>query len=111
MKTSSAKNKGRRACQEVRDLLFKFAPDLKPDDIQVTPSGVTGEDLHLSPAAQEVYPLTIECKNQEKLELWAAIKQSESHAKEGRYPTLFFRRNHSELYVVLKAEHFMKLVR
>lgn len=117
MKTSSCKAKGRRACQEVRELLLQYAQDLKPDDIRVTSSGCTGEDLLLSPAAQEIYPLAIECKNQEALNVWSALKQAESHSNQEeiaavkRLPILFFRRNHSSLYVAMQAEHFLKLVR
>ena len=112
MKPKSAKAKGRVAAQETADLLYKYAPDLSPGDVLVTSAGSTGEDVLLSPAARELYPFFIECKNTETLSLWAAYKQACEHAK-GRagYPTVFFRRNRSELMVCLSAEHFMKLVR
>ena len=77
MKPSSCKAKGRKACVEVRDLLLKYAPDLLPDDIRITPSGVPGDDLLLSPAAQKIYPLSVECKNVEKLTIWGALAQGE----------------------------------
>ncbi len=109
MKTSSAKSKGRRACSEVKNLLHKYAPALQDGDVQVTPSGVTGVDLYLSPAALQVYPFAIESKNQEKIAIWAALEQSESHRKDNLTPLLFFKRNRSELYVSMKAEEFFKL--
>lgn len=111
MRTSSAKAKGRRLCAEFRELLLKYAPDLKPDDIQVTSSGAIGEDLKLSPAARSIFPYVIECKNQEHINIHAALKQAASHG-EGRSdltPLLIFRRNNSETYVCLMADHFMKL--
>ena len=113
MKTSSCKAKGRRAAQETKDMLLKYAPDLKPDDILVTSSGVTGEDLVLSPAAQEIMPYTFECKNVEKLNVWDGLKQAASHAlkKPQAIPLLVFRRNRSDLYVALKLEDFLKLTR
>jgi hypothetical protein len=113
MRTSSAKAKGRRLCSEIKEALYKWAPDLKVGDIEVTSSGCTGEDLKLSPAAREIYPYTIEAKCQEKLSIWDALEQAETHA-EGKpelFPLLVFRRNNSETYVTLKLEHFLKLTR
>lgn len=114
MKTSSCKAKGRRAAAEVKDLLYKYAPDLKPGDIEVTSSSVIGEDLKLSPAARDVFPFVVEVKNQEALNIWAALKQAEGHVKTDdgfKVPLLFFRRNRSKLYVAMDAEQFIKLVR
>lgn len=111
MRTSSAKAKGRRCAVETKELLELYAPDLRPGDIEVTSSGATGEDLKLSPAAREIYPLAIECKNVESLNIWAAYEQACSHVKDDRYPVVFYRRNRSDLMVTLKAEHFMKLTR
>jgi len=111
MKTSSAKSKGRRLCATVRELLLKDVPELQPDDIIVTPSGVTGEDLRLSPLARTIFPIAIECKNQEKLNIWAALEQSETHAKEKQIPVLFFSRNRDKLYVSLSGEKFIELLK
>jgi hypothetical protein len=110
MKTASCKAKGRRACQEVVDLLYKYAPDLRPGDIRITSSSVCGEDIQLSPAALEIYPFKIECKNVEKLNIWKALEQAQSHNGEGT-PVLFFKRNRSDLYVAIRAEDFQKLTR
>ncbi len=112
MKTSSCKQKGRLACQLVRDALYRWAPDLRPGDIEVTSSGCTGEDLKLSPAAREVYPYVWEVKCQESLNIWASLAQSESHLKsESQTPLLAFKRNRTEIYVALKLENFLKLTR
>lgn len=111
MKTSSAKAKGRRACQEFRELVLDRLPFLLPDDIKVTPSGVTGEDLHLSPAARRVLPFAIEVKNQEKLNIWQSLAQTIRHCGDTKLkPLLAFRRNRSELFVALRAEDFLALV-
>ena len=115
MLTSSAKNKGRRACLQVKDLLEKYAPDLRPGDIEVTSSGATGEDIKLSPAARLVYPFGIEVKNQENINIWKAFEQAISHVEgceyEFRVPVVFYKRNKSELMVTLRAEDFIKLIR
>lgn len=108
MKTSSAKAKGRRCSQAVKALLLANAPSLEDGDIIVTPSGVTGEDLMLSPKARAKYPWAIECKNVEKLNIWQAIAQTEEHSQK-YLPLLFFTRNRSEMYVCMKAEEFVKL--
>lgn len=109
MKTASCKQKGRKACKDVQELLYKYAPYLQPGDIEVTSSGVTGEDIKLSPAARVQYPYAIECKNQEKLNIWSAIEQAKTHVKTSEIPLLFFKRNRSDLMVCLSAEDFMKL--
>lgn len=112
MRTSSAKAKGRRASAETKELLLKYAPDLRPDDIVVTPSGVPGPDLHFSPKAREKFNLVVETKNVEKLNMWEAFKQTLGHLvyAPNSIPTLFYRRNRSDLMVTLRAEDFVKLI-
>ena len=111
MKTSSAKAKGRRAAQEVRKLMLHFSPELKPDDIKVTPSGVTGEDIQLSPAAREQYPFAIEVKNQEALNIWASLEQASGHVGDDEYfPQLYFTRNRTKLYMAMEAKHFLHYI-
>lgn len=112
MKTSSAKAKGRKCCQEVQKLLYYYAPVLSEGDIEITSSGATGEDIKLSPHARGFYPFAIECKNQESLNIWAAYEQAKEHA-DGKelVPIVFYKRNRSELMVTLKAEDFFKLTK
>ena len=115
MKTSSAKAKGRRAAQEVKDQLLAGAllcyhgeEKLEDGDIVVTSSGDTGEDLKLSPAARRIYPVQIEVKNQEKLQIWAALKQAETH---GQYMSvLAFTRNRSDMYAAIKFSDLVTLL-
>jgi hypothetical protein len=109
MKTASAKSKGRRATQETREAILKRFPELEPDDIIVTPSGVTGEDLRLSPKARSLFPFCIEVKNQEKLNIWSAFEQAKTHG--GHKPLLVFRRNRSKLMVCLELEDFLECVK
>lgn len=130
MRTSSAKAKGRRPMLWLRERLLARFPQLKPDDIRVTASGTPGPDLQLSPAAQQVFPYAVESKCHEALNIWAALKQAESHApivhecvevnaKEStvtfnsyrRAPLLVFTRNRTKTYVALEAESFLDLVR
>lgn len=112
MKPSSAKAKGRLACQEARAALLAAFPELAPDDVLVTSSGAPGEDLLLSPRARALMPFSIEVKNQERLQIHAALKQAEAHASKrpGSLPILIFRRNRTELHVALKLSDFLKLI-
>lgn len=109
MRTSSAKAKGRRACQEVADLILSHFPELTQKDVTVTPSGVTGVDVQLSQRAFDLLPLAIECKNTESLNIWKALEQAKSHVKGTEMPVLFFKRNRSELFVCLSAKNFFTL--
>lgn len=111
MKTSSAKAKGRRACQEFQQLILRWFPDLSEKDVRVTASGSTGEDLQLSQAASKAFPYAVEVKNQERLNIWQSLLQTSQHSRKlGLEPLLAFRRNRSDLYVALRAEHFLALV-
>jgi hypothetical protein len=112
VKTSSAKAKGRRAVQELKIMIHAAFPELEMDDVLVTSSGTTGEDLKLSPRARRLLPFTFEVKNQEALNIWQALQQAQSHAEGTPYvPVLAFKRNHTELFVALKARDFLRLVR
>ncbi len=111
MKPRSAKAKGRKLQNTVRDLIKEHFPQLHPDDVVSTQMGGAGVDIQLSPAAREVFPYSIECKNTEKLNVWSALEQAESNVKENTHPALFFKRNHSKTYVAIEAEHFFDLIK
>ena len=110
MKTQSAKAKGRRLQQEVRDLLIESFHQLLPDDIRSTGMGQSGEDLQLSPFARTHIPFSFECKNQEKLNIWQAIGQAEDNAG-GYDPAVVFKRNRTKTYVAIPLETFVKLIK
>lgn len=110
MKTSSCKAKGRRLQQLLRDTLLKWAPDLKPDDIRSCSMGAQGEDIQLSPLARTVYPMSFECKNTEKINIWKAFEQAQENCGEW-IPVVCFGRNRSEPMVAMKLDDFLRLVR
>ena len=110
MKPRSAKNKGKRLQNTVRDLILEHFPQLEPDDVVSTLMGDSGTDIKLSPAARKVFPYSPECKNQEKLNVWASLEQAEKNVKDNTYPVLFFKRNRSKMYVALDVEHFFQLI-
>ena len=109
MKTRSAKAKGRRLQNKIRDLLLEEFNELEPDDIRVAIMGETGEDIKLSPAARKQIPYSFECKNQEKLSIWSSLEQAAENS--GDYPpVLIFKRNRSKTYVTIELEEFIKLI-
>ena len=110
MKTSSAKAKGRRLQQEVRALLVEAFHQLLPDDIRSTAMGQSGEDLQMSPLARQHIPFSFECKNQEKLNIWSAIKQAEAN-DQGYDPAVVFKRNRTKTYVAIPFESFIELIK
>lgn len=109
MKTRSAKNKGKRLQNEVRDVLLDTFKELEPDDVLSTTMGDPGVDIKLSPAARKKFPYSIECKNQEAISIWACLEQAKQNTKEGTTPLLVFRRNKSKTYVALEFDEFIKL--
>lgn len=101
MKTSSAKSKGRRLAAAVAEEIRRII-NVEADDVRVTPSGVQGPDVQLSPLAKRKFPFAIECKNVEKIQIWAAIEQAQEHAeKHGGTPMVIFARNRTSPYVCI----------
>lgn len=111
MKPSSAKAKGRRLQNEVAAAFLETFPELEPDDVRGAVMGESGEDIKLSPAAARLIPFATEAKCQERLNIWAALKQAAANAAEGRIPLLVFKRNRSETYAALPLADLLTLIR
>ena len=109
MNTRTCKAKGRRFQQEVRDKILELFPQLTSRDVISTSMGDTGEDIKLSEAAVKLFPYSVECKNQERLNIWAGIKQMEGDNR-NLTPLLVFKKNRTPAYCALKFEDFMVLV-
>ena len=107
MKTSSAKAKGRKLQQWMRNLLIEKL-DVHPEDIESRSMGAGGEDLIMARAAREKFPLSIECKNQEKVNVWESYKQAEENSNNYE-PVVVIKRNKSNPLVVIDAEYFVSL--
>ena len=111
MRTSSAKAKGSRVQQLVREVILQKFTKLEADDVKCATMGETGTDIHLSPAAKKVFPFSVEAKNQERINIWSAIEQAENNTKEGTSTLVVFSRNRlPEPYIAMKLSDFMKLV-
>ena len=71
--------------------------------------GESGEDIILSPAARDLIPFSFECKNQERLNIWESLSQSEQNC--GKYtPAVVFKRNRTKTYITLGLEEFLKII-
>jgi hypothetical protein len=107
MKTQSAKQKGRKLQQWVRNLLIEKL-NVHPEDIESRSMGAGGEDLIMARAAREKFPLSIECKNQEKVNVWESYKQAEENSKDYE-PIVVIKRNNSKPLIVIDAEYFVSM--
>lgn len=109
MKTQSCKAKGRRLQQKiVADILEAF-PHLQPDDVLSTSMGCGGEDVRMSPLARRSLPLSIEAKNQEKLNIWEAYSQASSNAPPNTTACVVFKKNNSDTYAMLPWKSLLYL--
>lgn len=107
MKTQSAKAKGRRLQQWVRDQLIESL-DIHPEDVESRSMGAQGEDVMLARAAREKFPFAVECKNVEKLNVWNAYDQAKVNS--GDYePIVVMKKNGKKPLVVIDAEYFISM--
>ena len=107
MKTQSAKAKGRKLQQWVRDQLIEQL-DVHPEDIESRSMGAGGEDLIMARAARERFPFSVECKNVEKLNVWEAYEQAKSNSNDYE-PIVIMKKNQKKPLVVVDADFFISL--
>jgi len=108
MKTRSAKAKGRKLQDFVRDIFRDiFRDKLEEDDITSRQMGGAGTDIVFTPSARKLIPFDIEAKNQERFNLNEAMNQAIENSKEGRIPVVVYSRNKDDVYISIK---FMDLI-
>ncbi len=107
MKTQSAKSKGRRLQQWIRDKLVEQL-GVHPEDVESRSMGASGEDLIMARAAREKFPYSIECKNVEKLNVWEAYNQAIDNSNNYE-PIVVMKKNGKKPLIVVDAEYFVKL--
>ena len=109
MKTQSRKAKGRRLQQQFMQLLIEKL-DIDPEDIESRAMGSGGEDLIMSKAARNKFPYSIECKNQESLNIWKAWEQA--NGNKGIYePMIVIKKNGVSPLIVIDAESFLDMIK
>ena len=111
MKSSSAKAKGRKHQQWVRDHILALYPkNLLPDDVRSTSMGAGGEDIQLSPTARHLFNYSIECKAHKSFSIYKIINQATENCPEGSEPLAIIKADRQKPLAVVDAEHFFKLV-
>ena len=68
-----------------------------------------GEDIILGAESRRKFPISVECKNQEAVNVWKSYKQAEENAPGGFEPILVIKRNRSKPLVLVDAEYFVSL--
>jgi hypothetical protein len=111
IKSRSCKNKGKRLQKEIVDIILQKYPQLNPDDVKSNVGSESGVDIQLSTAAKNLFPYSIEAKNQETTKIWAWLEQTERNCHPNTAPLLIFRRNRSKTYVTLNIDDFMNLLK
>ena len=70
--------------------------------------GAGGEDLIMARAAREKFHYSIECKNQESVNLWKSYEQAQENSKDYE-PVVVIKRNKHKPLVLVDAEYFVEL--
>lgn len=110
---SSRKQKGRTLQKKVCSMISECIeiPYDQSDDnclIHSREMGQHGTDVILRGEAREKFPFSIECKNQEKLNLYSAIEQAKSNLGKDLDWIVIHKRNKSGIYCTLEFESFLK---
>lgn len=108
MKPSSAKAKGRLLQKWFVELLIRKL-QLNPLDLESRPMGSQGEDVIMGVDSRSKFPLSIECKNQEAVNVWKSYEQATTNTPQGVEPLLIIKRNRSKPLAVVDAEYFVSL--
>ena len=108
MKPQSAKAKGRILQKWFAELLVRKL-NLDPLDVESRPMGSQGEDVILGAESRRKFPLSVECKNQEAVNVWKSYEQCENNTPKNFAPCLVIKRNRSKPLVVVDAEYFVSL--
>ena len=110
-KISSRKAKGRKlqqwAAQKVSLLIgLPCGPD---EQIASREMGQGGCDVRLIGEARTLFPWSVECKNQEKLNIWSSLEQAENNSG-NHAPLVVFKRNRTKTYAVLEFDKLLELL-
>jgi len=109
IKTSSAKGKGRRLQQLVRDKLLSLSDTFREGDIESTGMGQSGEDIQLSPHARDLLPISVECKSYAKFAIYSIIDQCKNNCPDGSEPVVVLKANHKKPVAVIDLDYYIKL--
>jgi len=106
VKSSSAKDKGRRLQQMAVGWILNRWTGLHKDDVRSQSMGARGEDVPMSPKARSKFPFSIECKFRERINVYKFYQQAVDNAGDHQ-PALIIKSNHKVPLIVLDAEWFI----
>lgn len=109
MKPQSAKAKGRKLQQLVRDKLLELSDTFREGDIESTGMGQSGEDVQLSPHARDLLPISIECKHHSKMAVYSIIDQCKSNTPDGCQPVVVLKANYKKPVAVIDLDYWTHL--
>jgi hypothetical protein len=111
MLVQSAKAKGRKLQQTVRDLvLMTFCDTLEPDDVKSTSMGASGEDVQLSPKARAAVPISIECKARKSFKTFYDFYEQARGQGKGE-PVVVIKQDRAKPLALVDAVFLMRLLR
>ena len=106
MKAKGKREKGSRAEREFAQLLRESGLDKNAKRQLLSGGGYLKGDIN------NALDLSIEVKNQERLNIWKAIEQAEEEARlSNNQPIVVFKRNNSPFYVCLTAWQWIDLMK
>lgn len=116
IKTSSAKQKGRKLQQLVRDKILEKFPEFHPDDVKSTSMGAQGEDVQLSPVARKKLRIAIETKARNRLSVYSFYEQALDHAAKCVIgspvePVVVIKQDRDIPLVLISLEHYLTLLK
>ena len=112
MKPASAKAKGRKLQQYVRDSILEvFNKELTSDDVRSTSMGAAGEDLQLSTKARTLLQSAFECKSRRRIAVYRDYEQAQEHASKTKAaePVVVIKENGKDPLALISLDWFLKM--
>lgn len=109
MSGRASKQKGKAYERKIASLLSK-AFDTKVQRVPCS-GALEGWEGDLRDLTGVLKKFVWECKHQERLNIWAALRQAFLEAKGGRIPVVVFHKNNSKDYVALELSDFITLIK
>jgi len=109
---AARKAKGRKLQKIIAERISKLL-DIscgKDELIESRESSQNGVDVKLIGKARELFPFSIECKNQEKWSILSWIKQAKANQLPNTDWLLFIKKNNIDPLVIVDIEVFFKLM-
>lgn len=109
---SSRKAKGRKLQQYVRDqIIARGNGQIREEDVRSAIMGESGQDVWINSLIQGLFfrkHIQIECKNQERVNVWKSYEQAANHGHE--IPVLIIKKNRHRPLAVVDLKVFLDLL-